>query len=91
MHQQPQLKRKSERSSQIFYSFKIVKLANMMNKPIRYGMGISIILLGIAGLFLPILQGILLITLGILVIKGGGIRKNWNDLKKKVKPNNKKD
>lgn len=45
-----------------------------MLKVVQYGLGISLVLLGIAGLFLPFLQGILLILLGVAVIKADDIR-----------------
>ncbi|MFH1064207.1 MAG: hypothetical protein V1729_03950 [Candidatus Woesearchaeota archaeon] len=54
-----------------------------MLKTIQYTLGISLILLGIAGLFLPILQGILLIGLGILVLRGHKVKDVWHNIRRK--------
>ena len=51
--------------------------------------GIILILIGIPGLFLPFLQGILFITLGILLLGGKPAlektKKIWNKIKKRYK------
>jgi hypothetical protein len=36
---------------------------------LRVGLGMIFIIIGVAGLFLPFLQGILMIVLGMLIIK----------------------
>ncbi|NQU78990.1 hypothetical protein HQ545_04440 [Candidatus Woesearchaeota archaeon] len=45
-----------------------------MKKAVQMSLGIILIMMGVVGLFLPILQGLLLIACGVLVIKGGSIR-----------------
>lgn len=45
-----------------------------MFKPLQYGLGIALIIIGIAGLFLPFLQGILLIFLGAAVLKADSLK-----------------
>ncbi|MBW2972213.1 hypothetical protein KY359_04220 [Candidatus Woesearchaeota archaeon] len=56
----------------------------MMLKVVQYGIGISLILLGIAGLFLPFLQGILMIVLGIVVLRAHKAGDVWLTIKEKV-------
>ncbi len=45
-----------------------------MLKSIQYTLGIVLIIRGIAGLFLPILQGLLPIGLGVLVLRGHRVK-----------------
>ncbi len=61
-----------------------------MMKAIQYGLGILLIMIGVAGLFLPVLQGVLLILLGVVVLRadslknaGANLKDYWKDLKKK--------
>jgi|GEM_PF-6758865 len=54
-------------------------------KSLQYALGVLLILVGIAGLFLPILQGILLIALGVVVLKADKISTVWPDVKSKTK------
>ncbi len=56
-----------------------------MIKALQYGLGISLILVGIAGLFLPLLQGVLLILLGIFVIKADSNKGVWQSMKEKAR------
>ena len=50
-------------------------------KLIKCIVGFSLILIGIAGLFLPILQGIILIVLGIVVLKSEELKDVWGKFK----------
>ncbi|MFC1742024.1 hypothetical protein ACFL3V_05810 [Nanoarchaeota archaeon] len=56
-----------------------------MLKALQYGLGISLLILGIAGLFLPILQGVLLIALGIFVLKAHKMSDVWPNVKEKAR------
>jgi len=56
-----------------------------MFKPLQYTLGILLILLGIAGLFLPFLQGILLIVLGVFVLRADKVSGVWSDIKDTVR------
>lgn len=55
-----------------------------MLKAVQYGLGISLILLGIAGLFLPILQGVLLMILGVVVLRAHSLGNAWLSIKQKA-------
>ena len=61
-----------------------------MIKAVQYGLGILFIILGIAGLFLPFLQGILFIVIGVLIIKAPSIGHAWKTIKEKVRLKSKK-
>ena len=52
-----------------------------MMKVVQYGLGIGLILIGIAGLFLPLIQGVLLIVAGFLVLRAHNIPKATRHLK----------
>lgn len=52
---------------------------------IKKGIGILLLVLGVIGLFLPILQGTLMILAGVAVLKGGSIKDNLKDMKNKLK------
>jgi uncharacterized protein YqgC (DUF456 family) len=52
---------------------------------LRVFIGVVFILIGVAGLFLPILQGILLIALGILILRADKVGDVWSMVKKKLK------
>lgn len=54
------------------------------NKTIGFPLGILFVIIGIAGLFLPILQGILLILLGLALL-GFPIEKYYKKYKSKLK------
>ena len=56
----------------------------LMLKVVQYGLGIGFILIGIAGLFLPLLQGILFIVLGIFILRAHSLRGAWETLKEKA-------
>lgn len=56
-----------------------------MIKPLQYGLGIALIIVGIAGLFLPFLQGVLLIILGVFVIRAHRITNVWSEVKDTAK------
>jgi len=56
--------------------------ANKKNRPTRIALGIASILFGILGGFIPILQGWVFITLGLILIFGERISKY---LKKQAK------
>lgn len=56
--------------------------ANKKNRPTRIGLGIAFIIFGIIGGFIPILQGWIFITLGLILIFGERITKY---LKKQTK------
>jgi uncharacterized protein YqgC (DUF456 family) len=53
-----------------------------MLKSVQYGLGIGLIIIGIAGLFLPLLQGVLLIILGIFVLRAHKAGSVWSGVKK---------
>jgi uncharacterized protein YqgC (DUF456 family) len=55
-----------------------------MIKAVQYGLGISFIILGIAGLFLPFIQGILFIVIGVLIIKAPSMAHAWERIKEKT-------
>ena len=61
-----------------------------MIKALQYGLGISLILVGIESLFLPLLQGVLLILLGVFVLKADSTKGAWQDVKNKVRSLRKK-
>jgi uncharacterized membrane protein YbaN (DUF454 family) len=56
-----------------------------MKRTIRYILGISFLILGFAGLFLPVLQGILFLIIGLLILapESKAIRKILAWLKRK--------
>lgn len=56
-----------------------------MMKAVQYTLGIALILVGIAGLFLPLLQGVLLIVLGIFVLKLDASKGIWKSMKEKAR------
>ncbi|MBU0760117.1 MAG: hypothetical protein KJ858_00335 [Nanoarchaeota archaeon] len=61
-----------------------MKLPN--RKRIKIPLGILCIILGIAGLFLPILQGIALIILGLVLLGfpvNKHLKKQWEKIRKK--------
>ncbi|MFC1753032.1 hypothetical protein ACFL96_06515 [Thermoproteota archaeon] len=62
-----------------------------MDAEIKKVIGVLLIVLGVVGLFLPILQGTLLILVGAAVLKGGSIKENMRVLKSKIiKPGRKR-
>jgi len=52
---------------------------------LRVGLGVLLIAFGIAGLFLPFLQGVLMILLGVLLLKADNFGHAWHMVKKKFK------
>jgi hypothetical protein len=58
-------------------------LDNMMNKLFRKTMGIILIIIGVFGLFLPFIQGILLIIAGLLLFDEEKYGKLIKDIKKR--------
>jgi uncharacterized membrane protein YbaN (DUF454 family) len=56
---------------------------------LRIGLGVLLIAFGIAGLFLPFLQGVLMILLGVLLLKADSFGHAWRIVKKKLKRKNK--
>ena len=54
-----------------------------MNPVLRKGVGVFLIVLGVIGLFVPILQGVLFILLGVSVLKSRSLRKSWKELKER--------
>jgi uncharacterized protein YqgC (DUF456 family) len=46
-----------------------------MTKAIQYGVGIGLIIAGIIGLFVPLLQGVLMIIAGVVILKADKIDK----------------
>ena len=56
-----------------------------MNKALQYTIGIVLIVVGIAGLFLPLLQGVLLILLGVFILKADTSRGIWTAMKEKYR------
>ena len=50
-------------------------------KAMQYGLGIGLIILGILGLFLPVLQGILFLVAGFLVLRAHNLKKATRTLK----------
>ena len=56
-----------------------------MDPGIKKGIGILLLILGVIGLFLPIIQGVLLILAGTAVLKGGSIKDNLKDMKNKLR------
>ena len=61
-----------------------------MKWPFKKIAGLLLILLGIAGLFLPILQGVLLILAGLLLLEYEPITSYVHSLKKKWKKRRKR-
>ncbi|HEX37719.1 MAG TPA: hypothetical protein ENG70_02525 [Candidatus Cloacimonetes bacterium] len=55
-----------------------------MKKPVKKIAGYSLIGLGIAGLFLPFLQGILFIILGLGLVENKKLNKFFYDIKQKI-------
>ncbi|MBW2964043.1 hypothetical protein KY363_01160 [Candidatus Woesearchaeota archaeon] len=55
-----------------------------MNKVAQYTLGIFLIVLGVIGLFLPVLQGVLFIVLGIFVLREGNVSNLWQSIKDKT-------
>ncbi|MBU2561780.1 MAG: hypothetical protein KKD17_05780 [Nanoarchaeota archaeon] len=55
-----------------------------MLKAMQYGLGIGLILLGIAGLFLPFLQGVLMIVLGVIVLRADRMGDVWIIIRQKA-------
>ena len=55
-----------------------------MKKVVQYGLGIVLILVGIAGLFLPVLQGVLLVILGVVVLRAHSLGTAWATIKEKA-------
>ncbi|MBN1544344.1 hypothetical protein JW898_02675 [Candidatus Woesearchaeota archaeon] len=55
-----------------------------MLKALQYGLGTGLILLGIAGLFLPLLQGVLMIVLGMLILRADKAGDIWMLVQQKV-------
>ena len=53
-------------------------------------LGLILIIIGIAGLFLPIIPGIILIIIGIILFTGGGIGGLIKKFKKRTKKINNK-
>ncbi len=62
---------------------------NVVYNNIKKILGVLLIILGIFGLFLPLLQGFLFITIGLLLLGGKPLLKKvkqlWEWLKKKFK------
>lgn len=56
-----------------------------MSFPIKKMAGIALILLGIAGLFLPLLQGVFLILAGLLLLEYEPITRRVKSIKEKWK------
>ena len=52
-----------------------------MMKALQYGLGISLIIIGIAGLFLPVLQGVLFILAGVVVLREENVKTATNKLR----------
>jgi uncharacterized membrane protein YbaN (DUF454 family) len=48
-----------------------------MMKALQYSLGIGLIILGIIGLFLPILQGILFIVTGVVILRADSMQEAW--------------
>lgn len=46
-----------------------------MTKAIQYGVGIGLIIAGVIGLFVPLLQGVLMIIAGVVILKADKIDK----------------
>ena len=55
-----------------------------MIKAVQYGLGVGFIILGVAGLFLPILQGVLMIALGVFILKAPNMTDCWKQIKHKA-------
>jgi len=55
-----------------------------VKKPVKKIAGYSLIGLGIAGLFLPFLQGILFIVLGLGLVENKKLNKFFYDIKEKI-------
>lgn len=53
-------------------------------KPVRWFFGVLLIVLGIAGLFLPFLQGILLILAGLALLGNKRVKEWAHELKARV-------
>ncbi|MBD3231752.1 hypothetical protein GF322_03755 [Candidatus Dependentiae bacterium] len=54
---------------------------NSINNVFRILLGLILIILGIAGLFLPFLQGVLFISTGLILIGGKPVLKKLRKLK----------
>jgi uncharacterized protein YqgC (DUF456 family) len=63
----------------------IKDLQNLIFKIIRITAGILLILLGLAGLFLPILPGIVLILVGVVILNNPALKRMIDKILKKVK------
>lgn len=61
-----------------------------IKRVIRIAAGVLLILLGIAGLFLPLLQGVLLIIVGLLLLEYGPVTRFVHSLKEKWKKRKKR-
>jgi len=55
---------------------------------IKAGIGILLVILGIVGLFLPLLQGVLMILAGLFILKNRDL--TYKDIKSKLKDSFKK-
>jgi uncharacterized protein YqgC (DUF456 family) len=59
-------------------------------KGLQYGIGITLIVVGVIGLFVPVLQGVLMIALGVFILRAKSIphifqtiRKKWRKWRRK--------
>lgn len=55
-----------------------------MIKAAQYGLGIAFILIGIIGLFLPVIQGILFIIAGFLILRAHNLNTATKTLKNHI-------
>ncbi|PIN86508.1 hypothetical protein COV19_04410 [Candidatus Woesearchaeota archaeon CG10_big_fil_rev_8_21_14_0_10_44_13] len=60
-------------------------MKTILKNSVKKALGIALILLGIIGLFVPILQGILLILAGLLLLEYKPVTKFVHSLKEKWK------
>lgn len=59
-------------------------LSAVMMKAVQYTLGIFLIILGAIGLFLPVLQGVLFIVLGVFVLRADNMSDAWQSIKEKA-------
>lgn len=58
-----------------------------IKKLLKKAAGILLVVLGVIGLFLPVLQGMLMILLGLLLMENKTAIELFNNIKKKFKKN----